>query len=320
MKKIISIILSLVMLLSCVPVNAFAAENEEVCAVAPYSNQATLVEVVRDGAPIRTGPGEKYDTVVSCEVGAVLEKTGTKVNRYLNQWYEVTYRDIENNKCYSGYIYSENTQKHSHTYEKLEYDTVTYKFCDCGKITVRVEYRVQKAEAVAVASAAAGTLAVVDGPVPLGDILGAGLLITVGIMEATGAIPDVDTVQSVYEDINFDQFDDDDACPIDSYRRVSRANGNLSYIDKDCLSVVEAYVWVFTGNDVWTSTWDAAYLLASLCPIGCFSEIDSGDKDYWYHFHMGSCTPEGKHEYVIGGHTFYGTSAITHRLPSAQTS
>ena len=317
MKKIISIILSLVLLIGCIPVNVFAAESEEVCAVNPYSDKASLVEVVREGAPIRTGAGEKYSTVVNCEAGAGLEKIGrTKVNRYLNQWYEVTYRDTENNKCYSGYIYAENTQKHTHKYEKLEYDGATYKFCDCGKITVRVEYHVKKAEAVAVAGVAAGTLATVDGPIPLGDILGAGLLVTVGLMEATGVIPDVDAVQAVYEDVDFDQFDDDDTCPIDSYRRVSRAGGTLSFIDQDCLSVVEAYVWVFTGNDVWCADWDTAHDLASLCPIGCFSEIDGGNKDYWYHFHLGSCTPEGTHEYVIGGHTFYGTSAITHRLPN----
>ena len=319
MKKIISILLALILVLGCFPVNAFAAGNEETCAVAPYSSNASLVEVTREGAPIRTGPGERYSTVVKCELGTVLEKTGTTINRYLNRWYEVTYRESQSNKCYTGYIYSENAQKkHTHQYEVLEYDGVTYKYCDCGTLTVRVknEYRVQKAEAVAIAGTAAGALAVVDGPIPAGDLIGVGLLITVGILDATGVLPTVEEVQEVYEDIDFDQFDDDDSCPIDSYRRVSRAGGTLTYTDSDCLSIVEAYVWVRTGNDVWCRDWDTAHKPGSLHATGCFSEIDSGDKDYWYHFHLGTCTPSGKHLDVVGGHIFYGASAITHRLPN----
>lgn len=314
-KRVLAIVLVLCTLVT-MAAPAFAAESGEVCAVSPYSSKAALVEVVCDGAPIRTGPGKAYSTVVRCEAGAVLEKTGTKINRYLNRWYEVTYRDSESNRCYSGYIYAENTQKHTHDYETLRYDGTTYRFCDCGRITVRVEYRLKKANAVAAAGAAAGALAAADGPIPLGDILGVGLLISVGLMEATGVIPSADTVEAVYETVDFEQFDNDGVCPIDSYRRVSRGGGTLSFLDQECLSIVEAYVWVFTGNDVWCSSWDTAYELASLCPMGCFSEIDSGNRDYWYHFHLGSCTVEGKHEYVFGGHVFYGTSAITHRLPN----
>ena len=318
MKKIVSILLTLVLILGCLPVRAFAAGNDETCAVTPYSSDATLIEITRDGAPIRTGPGERYSTVVRCELGTILEKNGTKINRYLNRWYKVTYRDSQSNTCYTGYIYSENTKNHAHQYEQLEYDGVVYKYCDCGKLTVRVksEQRLKKADAVAIAGTAAGTLSVVDGPVPVGDLLGVGLLITVGILEATGAIPSVDEVQEVYEDIDFDQFDDDDYCPIDSYRRVSRAGGTLTYLDNDCLSIVEAYVWVRSGNDVWCRDWDTAYKLGSLYAGGCFSEIDSGNKDYWYHFHMGTCTPSGKHLNVVGGHIFYGASAITQRLPN----
>lgn len=317
MKKIISILLALVLILGCIPAPAFAAESGEVCAVEPYSGDATLLEIVRDGAPIRTGAGEKYAKVVTCEKGAVLEKNGSKVNRYLNKWYEVTYRDMESNACYTGYIYSENVKKHSHSFEKLEYEGVTYKFCDCGKITVRVknEYMLKKADALAAAGVAAGTLTAVDGPLPVGDLIGAGLLVTVGLLSNTGALPNVREVLSIYDDIDFKRFEEDDSCSADSYRKVVRSNGTLIFLDDKCMSVVEAYVWVRTGNDVWCQNWDTALKLGALHPGGCFSEIDSGNKDYWYHFHLGSCTPEGKHVDVVGGHIFYGASAITHSYP-----
>ena len=315
-KKLTAIVMALVLLFSCIPVSTYAAESEEVCA-APYNDKASLIEVTRQGAPIRTGPGERYSTVTTCPTGTVLEKTGSKLSRALNQFYEVTYRDNYGN-CYSGYIFSENTTKHSHEFEKIEYEGLTYKVCDCGKITVRVktEYRLKKADAVAVAGAAAGTLAAADGPVPLGDLLGAGLLVTVGIMNDIGIIPDADEIQAVYEDIDLDQLnDDDDSCPIDSYRKVSRKNGPLEFVGNDCMSIIEAYGHVRSGQDVWCRDYPTAHKLASLCKKGCFSEIDSGNKDYWYHFHLGTCTPEGKHLDVVGGHIFWGTSAITHSLP-----
>jgi hypothetical protein len=97
MKKIISTLLALILVLGCFPVSAFAAGNDETCAVAPYSSNASLIEVTREGAPIRTGPGERYSTVVKCELGTVLEKTDTTINRYLNRWYKVTYRDSQSN-------------------------------------------------------------------------------------------------------------------------------------------------------------------------------------------------------------------------------
>lgn len=316
MKRTISIILAIILVFGCIPVNAFAAGNEETCVLSPYSTKAALLEITRDGAPIRTGPGEKYSTVVICEIGTVLEKDGTKINKYLNKWYEVTYRDGQSNKCYSGYVYSGHAQKHSHQYETIEYDGATYEFCDCGRLAVLVANEVQMADAMAVA-ATAGTLTVADGPFPLGDMIAIGLLITIGYLDATGVIPDTDELVSVYEDVELvrDEYEND-ACPIGTYRKVSRLGGTLTYLDKECMSILVAYIWVRTGNDVWCQNWETAYALGSIHMNGCFSEIDSGNKDYWYHFHLGKCTDSGKHVDVVGGHIFYGTSAITHSLPT----
>lgn len=335
MKKLISALLALTLLLGCLPVSALAANGGEVCAAAPYSSSADLLEVTTDGAPIHTGPGKDCSTVVTCKSGAVLEKTGSTLNKYLHRWYEVTYRDNLGNKCYTGYIYSKNVEDHSHRYEKFEYEGVTYKFCDCGRIMVAVEKgaALGENEAASVAVAAGGALALpssslgaigatggalvtVDGPLPFGDLIALGLLITAGILTATGTIPTAREVAEVYEDVNVETSDmDGNSCPIDSYRKVSRAGGTLTCIDKKCMSVVEAYVWVRTGNDVWCEKYETALALASIYPGGYFSEIDASGKDYWYHFHLGEVTDTGKHVDVVGGHIFYGISAVTGQRP-----
>ncbi len=321
MKRIISIILTLALLIGCIPMNTFAADSGEICAVSTYSENASLLEIKKNKAPLRTGPGEKYSTLVKCEKGVVLEKTGTTYNKYLNKWYEVTYQDAKNGKCYTGYMYSENVKKHSHSFDKFEYDGVTYKFCDCGKITITIKTTstVKKSNALAIAGTAAGSMTLVDGPIPIGDLLGLGIVISVGIMAETGVLPTTTEVQDVLEDIDYNtyyKYKNDDTCPVDSYYRVKRVDGTLKYTDKECIDAALAYVWVVSGKDVWCKDWDTAAKVAALHKDGGFSEIDSGNKDYWYHFHLGRCSETGKHLDVVGGHVFYGTSAITHRKPN----
>ena len=329
-KKIITLILTLSLVLSCIPTTAFAATTET-CAYSPYNSNTSLLEVVTDNAALRSGAGEKNSVVIRCKEGAVLEKNGhATLNRFLRKWYRVKYYDPVNNKCYTGYIYSERVKTHSHEFDSFTYDDVTYKYCTCGKITVRATDKDKMSNALvltsttvaalptgsfAPAGVAAGGLTLADGPFPIGDIIAVGLLITVGIMESTGVIPSIDTVQDVWEDVQY-TYDDKDICPIDSYRRVMRTDGKLKYIDKDCLSVIEAYVWVRTGNDVWCENYEVAEKLAKVHPNGGFSEIDSNGeaKDYYYHFHLGQCV-NGKHIDVVGGHIFYGGSALTGTRP-----
>lgn len=321
LKRLLSIILTMSILLSCIPMQVFASDSGEVCAASTYSDGASLLEVKKDRAPLRSGPAEKNSILIRCDKGVVLEKKDTTINKYLNKWYKVTYKDIKTGTCYSGYMYSENVKKHSHSFDKFEYDGVTYKFCDCGKLTVTVKSTstVKKSNALAIASTAAGSMTLVDGPLPVGDMLGLGIIITLGIMSETGVIPSTRAVHTVYEDIDIDEYHkykNDNSCPIDSYYKVIRSGGGLKYVDKQCFDAAVAYVWVLAGGDVWCKDWDTALKVTLLHKDGGFSEIDSGDKDYWYHFHLGSCTDTGKHlDNVVGGHIFYGTSKINHRLP-----
>ena len=128
LKRLLSIILTMSILLSCIPMQVFASDSGEVCAASTYRDGASLLEVKKDRAPLRSGPAEKNSILIRCDKGVVLEKKDTTINKYLNKWYKVTYKDISSGSCYSGYIYSENVEKHSHSFQKFEHDGVTYKY------------------------------------------------------------------------------------------------------------------------------------------------------------------------------------------------
>lgn len=324
MKKFISIIMILALLVNIVPVGVLAAENNDevtYCAVENYSNQAKLVETIKD-CPIRRGAGQAYETVTNCPENVVLEVTGWTINRHLNVWYRVNYRDSANNICYTGYIYSQNVRTHNCNFDHFTYDGVTYNYCNCGKITVTVKTfaEVKQSNAMTIANYAttAGiTATAADGPLPVGDLIGLGIIVTAALVYKTGAIPNVSTIQEVIREIDFDEYqEENDDCPSTSYRKVMRVGDTLKYIDNECMSAGKAYAYARAGGDVYCSTWDMAAVVGALHPDGSFSEIDSGNKDYWYHFHLGQKNDQGRHIDVVGGHIFYGKSAITGRVPS----
>lgn len=323
MKKIISAILALVLMVNVFSVGVIAAENgseSTFCAVENYSSKAELVETIKD-CPIRTGAGQDHRKVANCPEDVVLEVIGHKVNKHLNLWYKVNYRDSANNICYTGYIYSKNVRTHTCSFDSFTYDGVTYHYCDCGKITVTVKtnMEVKKADAVTIAGYAttAGITATADGPLPLGDMIAVGILVATGLAYKMDALPTVTMIEEVIQEVDFDEYvEENDACPSTSYRKVARVGGTLKYIDDDCMTAVEAYVYVRAGGDVYASNMNTAAAVGALHTGGCFSEIDGGGKDYWYHYHLGAINEYGKHIGVVGGHIFYGESAITHRVPS----
>lgn len=322
MKKLICLILTLALVLGCVPMAAFA---ESVCASSVYSADAQLLEVVKEGAPIRSGTSQNKDVLVKCGEGAVLEKVDTKYNWHGNRWYAVTYSDGK--ACYRGYIYSGNVTQHSCGYETMDWEGVTYKWCDCGRVTVEITSTatVKRSDAIALAGTAGMTGAVLaDGPLPVGDFIGLGILIAVGLMEQTGVLPSATEVIEVTEDISLEEYLEDKeegVCPVDSYRRVKRVGDSLVYADNKCLNLIEAYLVVSAfKEDVYCRDYETALTLAMLHKLGGFSEIHDETKDYYHHFHFGQNVvtednPKGKHVGVEGGHIFYGTSALTNSIP-----
>ena len=117
-------------------------------------------------------------------------------------------KDTHSGTTYKGYIYSENVKTHKHSYDSFEYDGITYKYCDCGKINVRVESTatVLKADAAAIAATAAGFSSAIDGPLPIGESIGLGLMISLGLLAESGAIPSISAVETVYEDIDVSEY------------------------------------------------------------------------------------------------------------------
>ncbi len=92
MKKLVSALMIVCLLMTMLPLNAFAASKG-------------YVQVTKDNAPLRTGKGEKYSIVVRATKGTVLEVVDASYNWYLNKWYQV--------KTANGtaYIYSGNVKK-----------------------------------------------------------------------------------------------------------------------------------------------------------------------------------------------------------------
>lgn len=322
-RRIISLLLVIVMMISVFP-SALAAENTpakstaaldssntcvgDMCLVDPFANVSMLLEVTKDNAPIRSGPGKTYSVLVECAEGAVLKSTGSTRNKYNNRWYKVEYDGQ------TGYLYEGNVTTHFHDYYSFTYDDVTYNVCDCGKVTATVtttKVTTQQSNAMSAASSAAvcTTMALADGPAPVGDAVCVGMLAVLGVMSLTAVKPTTEVITTIIEDIDFSSYSGDE---LKCYRKIQRINGKLYYQDDEALGIFEAYEYVMTKQeskdgkraygDVWCETPELALALASLHGE-YYSERDKDMPSYFYHYHLG---PDKKHK--VGGHIFYGTN------------
>lgn len=286
----------------------------------PFPNLLSLIEVKRDNAPIRSAASENGSVLFRCEEGAVLKYTSTVINKYGNLWYKVTF----NGK--TGYIYSGNVKMHTHSYQHLTYDGVTYNVCDCGKVTVTVKttqkvdsYKVSMSGVAATAplsmtgyASTAGGLAIADGPIPLGDIIGLSILVVGAYLTLTNSKPSTTQVQEIVRNIDFDSYleQNGSSCSVTSYRRVLREGGTLKYIDDKCMNIGEAYVYVrYIGGDVYCNDQPTAMALAVMHGENNFyMERDKNQPTYFYHYHLGA---NAKHK--VGGHIFFGTNELGQR-------
>lgn len=92
MKRTLTLLLAVVLLVTMLPLTAFAAKKQ-------------YLEVTKDNAPIRAKASEKGKIVQRCPKGVILEAEGSKINLYLNKWYKVRWKgDV----CF---IYSGNVKK-----------------------------------------------------------------------------------------------------------------------------------------------------------------------------------------------------------------
>lgn len=290
MKKIISMILILSLLIGILPTSASAAGN-------------SYIEVTRENAPIRKEASEKADIVVRCKEGTVLSSTGSCWNWYLNKWYKV---DLDGQ---TYYIYSGNVKNHKHDPTDLNINGICYSVCKCGDVSVSADSEEQKAESQTVlgATSMAIPLMTMDGPLPIGDLIAAGILITSACLSMHYAVPLAEDLAVMLSEVDFDDYlqnRDENTCSTDSFRRVERFPGGLKYTDQYCMDIVEAYVYVrLIQGDVYTANEDAALLLAAMHGSAIMErDKASPNKDittYFYHYHLGT----GR---VSKAHIFFG--------------
>ena len=296
-KHAVSILLILALFISAMPAAAFA-------------DSSTFLEVVKEGAPIRAKAAEEGRVVERCAVGAVLECTGSKINHHMNRWYIV--------KTSSGgeaYIYSGNVKEHSHNYTDLRFEDITYSVCNCGRVQVKADNEAKEEEGSKVLAAVSAALpaAVADGPLPVGDLVGIGIVI-VSVAALHDVVLSTDSLSSAISLADFDEYlsKKEGVCNSSSFRKVARLNGNLKYIDNRCLDLAEAYIYVLLGGDVYTPDENNAMMLAAEYGRATF-ERDKDKISYFYHYHFGLHFDEHGNRIendTVGGHIFFGLNDL----------
>ncbi len=273
---------------------------------------------------LRLEPYENSSPVCSVVKGSILFVLQSVRNSYGNNWYKVML--YTNKGVKEGYVYSGKITTHTHMYKSYEFYDITYKVCSCGDIKVIASTNAKYQDGIKVANAAAVSaplatglasgLGVVDGPFPVADLLG----ILVGVA-ATCLVHDmsISSVTEISTDLSIDDFNEylkkkDNKCGNYTFRKVVRVKGKLKYVDKYCMDIVEAYLYVrLFAKDIYTPNEDAALLLSS-CHTGGFTSIMERDKDketYFFHYHLTfskSLIREEAHENKLHAHIFFGTN------------
>lgn len=308
--KVTTVVLAIVLIVTAIPMEAFAATG----------SSTTYLEIVEDNAPIRTSKsGAKNNNIIErLPKGTIIECTGSSRNWVGQKWYHVKHSD------YSGVIYSGNVKTHNHKYiDSVSCEGVTYNVCACGYIGVtylerEITYNRSITAVLPTVSIPAGVAVASDGPLPLGDMIGFGILAVGSIYAMTHGVPTVSELKEMTMSLS-DYFKEHSrSCSDLDFRTVKRENGLLYYTSTRCLNFAEAYVVVrYTGQDVYTKYETTAKYLANIHG-GNFAERDKNRGDYYYHYHLiaennavsvngnRSVETENGKRGIVGGHIFYG--------------
>lgn len=288
MKKIVSILLTVVLVLTCIPTVALA-------------DASSLIEVTKDNAPIRATPYQEGTIITKCKKGAVLEYEGYTINQRLHRWYEVKWNGQK------GYIYSGNVEKHEHSYQTLTtINDLTIKICNgCGDCYANgSKYEIKEGNALILAAPLEASLglAAVDGPLPIGDVVGLILAVTAICVYSDVAVPSAKEFASTITeaDIIQDLLIKKTVCTPYNYHLVQRYSGGLKYLSPYCMDIYEAMaVGVLLGMDVYTESEDSAMMLALAFDGSAIAERDKDQLSYFYHYHYGV-------DRKVKAHVFFG--------------
>lgn len=285
-KKILFLMLVVVMMFASIPVTSYA------------SGEVIYLEITRERAPLRKKSNDKGEIVKRYTENSIIQSTGSLINSKKNRWYKIPY---EGNNYY---IYSGNVKEHKHSYKQLVYDDVTYKYCNCGnvKVVTKEKEKLKASKAIATYTSTVGMAVAADGALPVGDVIGLGIIVFTMYQAATGNILDKAAYTEIIKEIDFGDYlkNREQVCTDESFRKVMRKEGKLNYIDDKCMDKDEAFFYVFYGGDVYTKYEETAEKLG-LMYGNCFNERDKDAPSYFYHIHLGK-----DHKDKVGGHIFYG--------------
>lgn len=281
MKKTICALLIVAMLVGMLPPTAFAASK-------------TYVAIVKDSSLRTKGDGDAA-VAMHCDAGVVLESVGTYFNwRKLSKWHKVKVPGHDA----IFYVYDGNVGNHTHKTTELTVNGIVYKVCGCGEITATATNRQERMEANVVMSVVpmAIPLAFADGPLPVGDIAAAVILIAGVCIAHDYAIPEAEKLAVMATEADFDKYFEDRAentCSRYSFRRVVRVPGGLKYTDQYCMDAAEAFVYIsLVHGDVYTADEDSALMLAAMFGSAIMErDKPSPQKDtttYFFHYHIGT--------------------------------
>lgn len=306
LKKIMAVSLSTLLVLGCCIYNDIEVQAAE--------TPKKFVDVIVDNADLRSCASKSGEKIADTYYGRVLAVVNETINEYGNLWYEISW-ECEPGDGATAYIYSGKVEDHSHAYMCKEVEGVQFSYCNCGDVYIEetTYMEVSHADALVLgAISTAGATSLTDGPLPVGDLIGAVLVAGTWCLAYSGAIPS--ELQDVTTDVDFMEYirDNGEICSNENFRMVERANGSLQVIGNACLNICQAYVFSrYCKGDVWTSEMSVAQECVKLNREYFGPEVDKDKPGYFYHFHYGS-----DHNNCVGGHVFYDKGQFTGCLPS----
>ena len=279
------------------------------------AKEKKFVDVVVDDAPLKSSAYKYTDIVARTYSGRVLTVVDEISNEYGHVWYEVAW-ETEPGDGNTAYIYGGNVKEHEHSYLCKEVDGVEYSYCECGDVYVEETSQVKISNAdtlVLGATATAGATSVMDGPLPVGELIGLVLVAGTWCLAYSGAIPT--ELQEITTDKDFSDYikENGETCSEVNFRMVRREKGVLVKIGDYCLTIPQAYVYArYCKGDVWTpdETGAAALACAELNGDYWGPEVDKNQPGYYYHYHFGT-----DHKNIVGGHVFYSKGQFTGCIP-----
>lgn len=267
------------------------------------------------GTTLRQQPYEASSAVASIPKNSTVVAMETVKNKYGNTWYKVLFYSSEGVK--KGYIYSGKVTQHDHKYRTFEFNEITYKVCECGavKTSARKQSKRLEGEQVLASVSLAIPLAATDGPFPVGDLIGAGILIVGLCLAHDVAVPALTDLAEMITEVDFDEYlkKRENVCSKHSFRMVAVAGKNLVCIGKHCLDFMEAYIYCrYLGGNVYTLDENNALILATMYITSengkVVMERNKHQPTYFFHYHFCEDRNDKWCKKRLNGHIFFDTN------------